>query len=563
MGYGDIDGDGHTDLVLQGVWLRNPGGPAARTATSWSQHTIGSAHPSFKALVVDLNGDGKMDVVFSSSEDNADVDWWTPESDDPRGKWIKHTILPSAEKVHTLQAADMDRDGDIDLVLAQMHTSSAQEIMVLFNMDRNGLEWKKQVVDTGGLHNGVVIDIDNDDDFDIFGANWAGNPPVRLWINHLESASQWEYIQVTDQQAQTFGLAFGDVNQDMQVDIVSGPYWYQNPGGDLNREWQQFALPEGMHAILTLDVDGSGRLDVIAMKNEGDIALYWLKPIDPTAGSWDSIKIGTVPKASHDIGSQGHRLGQVESGGKPQVLVSSGQGIFYFRIPNAPEAGNWPRVHVSSNPSDEGFSMGDIDGDGDLDIAATTGDSKRVEWYENPGSGSDQWTVHVIGNFDEALYPDRTEVADLNGDGFPDIIVTEENGEASGAETFWWQNPGDPKQREWARYLIIEQGTTNSMDKADMDGNGFVDLILAEHRGSKKLSILANNGQGEFEENIISIGIESHLGARTVDIDGDSDLDIVSIAWDDFGKIHLWVNQTEMLPPAKTIPKEECGRRQP
>jgi hypothetical protein len=551
MAQGDVNGDGDADLVLHGVWLRNPGGAAARTESNWTEYRIGDANSDFKALVTDLNQDGQADVLFSSSENVADVNWWTPTTGDPGGSWEKHTILNSLEKAHTLQAADMDKDGDQDLVVAQMHTSSSNEIMVLYNVDGQATTWEKQLVDTGGLHNGVVADIGNDGDFDIFGANWTGNPPVRLWINPLESTKEWRYNQVTDKNLQTFGLTFGSIDDDNLMDILSGPFWYQNPGGDLTGEWSQFPLPEGMHAILTLDVDDDSLTDVIAQKDESDIALYWLEPQDKTVTAWESIKLGTVDKASHSLGAQGHRIGQVEAGGKPEVLISSGNGIYYFRIPENPSSGNWPRVHVSSNPSDEGFALGDFDRDGSLDIAATTGESKLVEWYQNPGDGSDNWTAYSIGNFSEALFPDRTEVADLNGDGRMDIIVTEENGESSAAETFWWEQPADPTMGEWPRHLVVVQGTTNSMDVSDIDNDGDVDLVLAEHRGAKRLSLWINDGKGNFEEHLISVGKESHLGARTIDLDGDGNLEIVSIAWDDYGKIHLWKSASQVCNAGK------------
>ncbi|MBZ0175186.1 MAG: FG-GAP-like repeat-containing protein, partial [Candidatus Methanoperedens nitroreducens] len=55
-------------------------------------------------------------------------------------------------------------------------------------------------------------------------------------------------------------------------------------------------------------------------------------------------------------------------------------------------------------------------------------------------------------------------------------------------------------------------------------------------------SIWVNDGTGLFKERLVSSGKESHLGARTVDLDGDGDLDIVSIAWDAPQFIHLWRN---------------------
>lgn len=190
MAKGDIDANGYQDLVLHGVWLQNPGGSSARTATQWRQYTIGSADPAFKALVVDLNQDGKMDVLFSSSENTAAVDWWTPGSAGPTGTWTRHNILPSLEKAHTLQAADMDLDGDIDVILAQMHTSILKEVMIMINQDGQATSWLKQVVGNQGSHNSVVADIGSDGDYDIFSANWTGSPPVRLFINQIIPPNQ-------------------------------------------------------------------------------------------------------------------------------------------------------------------------------------------------------------------------------------------------------------------------------------------------------------------------------------------------------------------------------------
>jgi len=546
MASGDIDRDGAVDLVLCGMWLRNPGKAAARTQSAWGRHEIGWVPRNFKALVADVNGDARMDVLFSSSENTDAVTWWSYD-DEPTGSWTRHTVLYGLEKCHTLQAADMDRDGDMDLVLAQMHTSRSRRILILENLRGNGTRWARHFVATGGLHNGLVVDIDNDGDCDIFGANWTGNPPVKLWINESEPSAtgRWSYKMITGSAARTFGLAFADLDGDGAKEILAGPYWYQDPGGDLLGEWGRHSFPAGMHAILAIDVDGDPLPDVIAQKDEGDVALYWLEAAAKGGEQWTSTRIGTVPRASHALGAQGYRVGQMDWDGRPEILVSSGKGIFYFHIPDNPSAGGWPRAQVSAKPSDEGFAVGDIDRDGRMDIAATTGDSKRVEWYQNPGDGTEAWIPRLVGTFTEADYPDRLEIADLNGDRRLDVIVTEENGSGQDAQTFWWEQPSMWMKGEWIRHLVVSQGSTNSMDVADLGGDGDIDLVLGEHRGSKKLALWINDGTGHFGEQVISEGRESHLGARTVDLDGDGDLDIVSLAWDDYLQIHLWRNDAD------------------
>jgi len=223
------------------------------------------------------------------------------------------------------------------------------------------------------------------------------------------------------------------------------------------------------------------------------------------------------------------------------------KGIYYFTVPDTnPAAGNWPRTQVAPNDSDENVGVADIDGDGDLDISFTSGKTKMVFWARNPGDGSANWPVFTIGLFPEADWIDRCEAADLNGDGRVDIVATEENiGKSPDALACWWEQPaGGPTGSIWIRHTITTRYTMNNLDVADLDNDGDVDLVLAEHRGSKRIAIWENNGRGEFTEHRVGEGHESHLGARLVDLDGDGDLDLVSIAYDAFTKVHLWRNDS-------------------
>jgi hypothetical protein len=182
MESGDINGDGRVDLILRGVWASNPGGAIARDPSQWRPFQIGDFNVAFKALVTDLDGDGRPDIVTSSSEHTADVAWYRAGADRSQ-RWTRSVIQPAAAGVHTLQAADMDNDGDIDVVVGQMHTTRERALTIHYNMDGKGTQWSQQVVDRTGLHNGVVADIDQNGTFDIFGSNWAGNPPLRVWLN--------------------------------------------------------------------------------------------------------------------------------------------------------------------------------------------------------------------------------------------------------------------------------------------------------------------------------------------------------------------------------------------
>ncbi|TIM30745.1 MAG: VCBS repeat-containing protein [Mesorhizobium sp.] len=242
LGIGDIDADGIQDIVVSGAWVKNPGYAQARV-DKWESYSIGPAPENFKTVVADIDQDGQPDVLYSSSEDVADIVWYKAKDGNPRGYWKSNKILPLVEKAHTLAVGDLDGDGDPDLMVGQMHTSSDRLIAAVYNIDGRGEMWRVQVIGQGGVHNGVLADLDADGDLDVYGSNWVTNPPVHIWVNALDlprdrlPLDRWELAASIDTGQQTCTLSTDDVDGDGVTDVACGALAWRNTGGDLAEGW--------------------------------------------------------------------------------------------------------------------------------------------------------------------------------------------------------------------------------------------------------------------------------------------------------------------------------------
>jgi hypothetical protein len=541
IGVGDIDGDRRIDFVQGGWWYSNPGSRAG----PWRAHQFASGYDggSYTAAVGDLNGDGRPDIVVSEQHKRQALAWYSAPPDPRTNNWAKN-LLATDIGAHKLNIADMNGDGRADLVVGL----ELAELRLYVNRGGVTPRFGKNTLNTSGCHNARVADVNSDGHPDILCANYLGHPPVDLWQNQPPPAAldKWQYIKADSSRTKmgtgfpAFGLAFGDFNHDGWVDIVSGKYFYRNPGGDMTGQWSRLTFPVDADAMLVLDVDGDGQLDVLAQSLPD---VYWLKP-NADGSHWTAHLVARLPATGHKNG-QGYRLARIVPGStRPEVVFTTGDGVWYLRVPDGPAGSRWSSTKVASDTSDDVLAVGDLNGDGWDDIVASDGaNGQTVYWFQNPGSASGAWRGSTIGSVSD--WADRAEVADIDGDGRLDVVVSAENGKASGAMTYWFQAPADPKEQPWTRRTIATQGSTNSMGVADMDRNGTVEIVTGEHKGQLRVRIWrSTDGGRSWADTVIATGKESHIGTRLVDLNGDGALDIVSIAYDAFTDLHVWRNDS-------------------
>jgi FG-GAP-like repeat len=570
-GVGSIIGDGYPDIIGPGpngsvIWFENPQHTGQPVTGTWIQHTVIASGwtANMGITLADINGDGKIDIVVSNAESPGKIVWYQQPSNPRTGVWVSH-LVGLADYVHTFKVADVNHDGKLDVVFAEMQQSSQHRVGVFYNTG-GGLSWVLQVISTVGSHNIRVGDITSNGNTSIMGANWLSSGAidhgaVHVWRNDLPPATldSWTYIHADSTRAASqygngdFGLGFGDINGDGFQDIASGHYFYRNPGGNMTTvPWPRVTLPSDpsragvLDASLLFSAAGSGNPSDILAEYLPDVV--WLHTNDQGV-TWTPKVVAQVLRTGHGNSRTVYLMPNI-SPGSTNILLSGGDGIYSLQMPTNPNITPWPTTKITSTASEQkGFGVGDINGDGHPDIATNVGESgplnKNLYWWTNPW-GNGLWVQHPIGTTVNQIK--MVVIADINGDGRPDVVVSEE---ANPANVYWFEAPLDPINGTWIRHTVATGlAEVDSMSVADMDHDGHLDIVVGEIFGSKRVIIYqnANAGSGwgsSWVPHVVSSGKESHNGTRVIDLNGDGKLDIVSIAYWLYQDLHIWRNDNQ------------------
>jgi hypothetical protein len=185
----DIDRDRNIDLVMGTKWLKSD---------EWQQFTeyqlfdAGSDMPD-RNRVADINGDTRPDVVIGYEAIGlpSKVAWYEQPSS-PIGLWTEHIITTNIIGPMSVDVADMDRDGDFDVIVGEHFPDrpDSARLIIFENEDNIGSQWTLHLVSTGDEHHdgAQVVDIDGDGDFDIISISWS-NGNTLLYENKAIDSS--------------------------------------------------------------------------------------------------------------------------------------------------------------------------------------------------------------------------------------------------------------------------------------------------------------------------------------------------------------------------------------
>lgn len=186
-------------------------------------------------------------------------------------------------------------------------------------------------------------------------------------------------------------------------------------------------------------------------------------------------------------------------------------------------AGGFAERHELPGSADNTYTaaLADLDGDGDLDLVVGNDrpDDKRI--YRNDGAAS----FVLAGTFGEPGWPTRNvTVADLNGDGRPEIVVANRGGAENRSANYVCVNDG---AGAFPECRVLSRNSATTIGAGDLDGDGFTDLFVP-HRDGGQSVLYVNDGRGGFAEAHPVGPPESATRAVTFgDLNGDGTLDIV------------------------------------
>ena len=542
---GDVDADGKIDLVTSNYYnqkvsvFKNSSSTGSISFATNVDFVVGT-NPNSVAIA-DINGDGNPDIVATNGGSNSvsvlkstgsasviDISSFDTKVDYP--------VYYSATCV---DIGDLDCDGKPDLVV--VHGSNPSLALLKNNLsDPLLIPTISSITPTSGPIGTTVT---------ITGTNFSANPANSIvWFGAVKAT-----VTAATETSLTVTVPAGATYQPVSVTEINGglsaystkPFlvtFASSQTIDATSFSTKVDYAAGSYPWVTAlgDLDGDGKSDVVVTNNgSNDLSIF---RNTSTSGSLTASSLTSGGTLTGGTSPWGVVLGDVDGDGKQDIIATNYNGNNLSIYRNISSSGTLAAtsfstaVNLNTGAQPNYVALSDMDFDGKPDMVVTNFHGNSVSIYKNTSSLGTISASSFATNFDLSAgsYTTGLAISDIDGDGKPDIVVTNET---SNTVSIFRNNsiPGTLVAGSFDTRVDLSANTyPTGLAVGDIDGDSKPDIVTTNYgSGTNSISIFRNIGtSGSISTSSFYTRLDISCGTgpnyvSLADVDGDGKLDLV------------------------------------